>query len=96
MVDDRYSEWHQVQDYAAKIHITPKHLSQTVKQITGRSAKNMIQDRLELEAKRMLLHTELSIKEISFQLGFEDPLYFSGFFKKRAGVSPSSFRHTKA
>ena len=76
-------------------HISTKHLSQTLKNITGKVAKDHIQDRLALEAKRLLLHTSLSVKEIAYEIGFEEPLHFSGFFKKRVGVSPSQFRQNQ-
>lgn len=92
LVNDRYREWHQVSDYAAHIHITPKYLSQTVKQWTGKTAKELIQDRLLLESKRLLLHTDLSVKEVAHEVGFDEPLHFSGFFKKKAGKSPTAFR----
>lgn len=96
LIDKHYVDWHKVQEYATDIHITPKHLSQTVKSITGKSAKELIQDRLILEAKRLLLHTEMNIKEIAYAIGFEEPLHFSGFFKKLEGHSPSEFRRLKS
>jgi len=92
LVDKKFKEWHKVKDYAFEIHISPKHLSQTVKNITGKVAKEHIQDRLILEAKRLLLYTDLNIKEIAYKVGFEEPLHFSGFFKKKTGTSPSKFR----
>lgn len=95
LVEGKYIEWHKVKDYAADLHISTKHLSQTVKDLTGKVAKEHIQDRLVLEAKRLLLHTKLTIKEIAYEIGFEEPLHFSGFFKKRVGVSPSHFRQKK-
>ena len=70
-------------------------VSKTVRDLTGKVAKDHIQDRLALEAKRLLLHTSLSIKEVAYEIGFEEPLHFSGFFKKRVGVSPSQFRLNK-
>lgn len=91
-VEQQYTTWHKVQDYAAAVHVTPKHLSQTVKQLTGKTAKEVIQDRLVLEAQRLLLHTDLSIKEIAYRTGFEEPLHFSSFFKKQAGMAPTKFR----
>lgn len=94
-VEQQYTTWHKVQDYAAAAHVTPKHLSQTVKNLTGKTAKEVIQDRLVLEAQRLLLHTELSIKEIAYRTGFEEPLHFSSFFKKQVGVSPTAFRSTQ-
>lgn len=95
LVENRYSKWHKVNQYASEISITPKHLSQTVKKLTGKSAKELIQNRLVLEAKRLLLHTTLSIKEIAYRIGFEEPLHFSSFFKKNVGFSPSKFREEK-
>ncbi len=92
LVEQRYSEWHKVNDYAAEVHLSSKYLSQTVKQFTGKSAKEFIQDRLLLEAKRLLLHTDLTAKEIAYRIGFEEPLHFSSFFKKKAGISPTQFR----
>ncbi|HKK79985.1 MAG TPA: AraC family transcriptional regulator [Phaeodactylibacter sp.] len=92
LVDQQYAHWHKVQDYANELYVTPKHLSQTVKNITGKTAKTIIQDRILLEAKRLLIHTELSVKEIALRLGFEAPLHFSAFFKKQAGQSASEFR----
>lgn len=96
MVESHYSEWHKVQEYAEAIHITSKHLSQTVKSITGKSAKELIQDRLVLEAKRLLIHTDSPVKEIAYTLGFEEPLHFSGFFKRNAGLSPSEYKLRKS
>lgn len=95
LVEIQYMRWHKVSEYATEIHISSKHLSQTVKNITGKSAKEVIQDRLLLEAKRLLLHTDLSIKEVAYKIGYEEPLHFSGFFKKRAGLSPTEFRQNK-
>ena len=95
LVEDNFRQWHKVQEYAAQIHVTPKHLSQTIKHVTGKVAKEHIMDRLLLEAKRLLLHTDMSVKEIAYETGFQEPLHFSGFFKKHAGVSPSKFREEK-
>lgn len=92
LVDEKFREWHKVKDYATEIHISPKHLSQTVKDITGKVAKDHIQDRLVLEAKRLLLHTDQTVKQIAYDIGFDEPLHFSSFFKKKAGISPSEFR----
>lgn len=95
LVEERYKEWHKVKAYAEEMHISSKHLSQTVKDLTGKVAKDHIQDRLALEAKRLLLHTNLSVKEVAYEIGFEEPLHFSGFFKKRVEVSPRQFRQKK-
>lgn len=94
LIDEHYKSWHKVKDYASVMLISPKHLSQTVKNLTGVVAKDHIQNRILLEAKRYLLHTELSVKEIAYEIGFEEPLHFSAFFKKKEGISPSKFRTT--
>lgn len=96
LVDQNFKNWHKVNTYASEIHISPKHLSQTVKDITGKTAKEFIQDRIILEAKRMLLHTQLNVKEIAYFLGFDEPLHFSSFFKRQCNISPSAFREGKS
>ncbi|MEH0152767.1 helix-turn-helix transcriptional regulator [Limibacter armeniacum] len=95
MVDQHYFEWHKVTDYAEAMFVTTKHLSYSLKETSGKTAKQLIQDRITLEAKRLLLHSDQSIKELSLTLGFEEPLHFSGFFKKMAGVSPTEYRERK-
>lgn len=92
LVDREYRRQHKVGDYAANLHISPKYLNEVVKSLVGKTAKEMIQDRIIVEAKRLLLFTTKPSKEIAYQLGFEEPLHFSAFFKKCVGVSPSHFR----
>lgn len=92
LIDKHFQEWHKVTDYASAIPVSAKHLSYTVKSLTGKTAKELIQDRLTLEARRLLLHTDLSVKEIAYKIGFEEPLHFSAFFKKQTRLSPSDFR----
>ncbi|MBX2875129.1 MAG: AraC family transcriptional regulator [Saprospiraceae bacterium] len=95
LVNQNFAKWHKVAQYAPTLHITPKHLSHTLKSLTGKTAKEIIQDRLVLEAKRLLFHTNLTIKEIAYRLGYEEPLHFSSFFKKQAGESPSQYRQAR-
>ena len=95
LVEENFTQWHQVKKYASEIHISPKHLSHTMKQLTGKTAKEIIQDRLVLESKRFLLHTDLTIKEIAYKIGFSEPLHFSSFFKNKTEVSPTNFRNSK-
>ncbi|MEL7020281.1 MAG: helix-turn-helix transcriptional regulator, partial [Bacteroidota bacterium] len=92
LAEEKFKIWHKVSDYATELHISAKHLSKTLKNLTGKLAKDHIQDRLTLEAKRLLLHTNLSVKEVGYEIGFEEPLHFSSFFKKRVGIAPSKFR----
>ncbi len=92
LVERNFARWHKVSDYTSEIPVSSKHLSEVVKSLTGTTAKTLIQDRITLEAKRLLLHTNLTVKEIAYELGFEEPLHFSGFFKKQTGTSPTDFR----
>ena len=92
LLEDNYRQWHSASEYAAALHVTPDHLSKVLRSLTGRSAKEHIQGRITTAAKRMLYFTELSTKEIGYELGFSEPANFSAFFKKCTGESPSAFR----
>jgi len=78
--------------YAALLNVSDAYLSEVLKKQTGFPASYWIQQEIMMEAKRLLSYTELSIKEISNQLGYTDHSYFSRFFRKAAGVSASAFR----
>ncbi|WP_044086764.1 AraC family transcriptional regulator [Lewinella cohaerens] len=92
LITEHFYEQHQVQEYAQRLHISAKYLNQVVKSLLGKTAKELIQEKIILNAKRSLRFTDHSIKEIAYELGFQDPLYFSSFFKKCTGESPSRFR----
>ncbi|WP_160718101.1 helix-turn-helix domain-containing protein [Chitinophaga solisilvae] len=92
LVKEQYKESKQVKDYAALLNITPLYLNEVMKEITGLAASYWIQQEIMLEAKRLLYYTDLDIKEIAYQLGYEDHAYFSRFFRKHAGMTASSFR----
>ena len=81
-----------VQFYANALHMHPNHLNFLVKKYTGLTAKETIIDHTLLEAKFLLHSSSLTIKEISFELGFDDPNYFSSFFRKKLNVSPIQYR----
>ncbi len=92
LVERQYSKSHQVKDYAETLNVTPNYLNEVIKSSMNIPAKEFIQSRLILEAKRMALFTEKSVKEIGFDLGFEDPSHFSKFFKSNTGQSLNSFK----
>jgi AraC-like DNA-binding protein len=92
LVEEHYATKHMVADYADMLAITADYLNKTVKSLTGKSAKEHIQSRLITEAKRRLLFSEVSNKELSYELGFDEAAHFNNFFKKNAGVTPSEFR----
>lgn len=81
-----------VQFYAGELALGLDSFSRKVKKELGKSPSQLIQDRVVLEAKKMLHLTYLSIKEIAAKLQFEDEFYFSRYFKKNVGISPSGFR----
>ena len=91
-INEQFKETHEVAAYADMLNISAGYLSEAVKEQSGRSAIAHIHDRIVLEAKRLLFHTENPIKEISFQLGFEDASYFNRFFKRITGSTPLEYR----
>jgi AraC-like DNA-binding protein len=91
-IESHYRNTHKVADYARILSVTSDHLNKYIKALTGKSAKEFIQERVILEAKRILLFTEESNKEISYKLGFEEPAHFSNFFKKHTLSTPGQFR----
>lgn len=78
--------------YAEALHISPGYLTEVVHEATGRSALHWIQQEMLVEAKRLLVFTHLTIKEIAYELGYSDHTYFSRLFSKLEGRSPSDFR----
>ncbi len=92
LLEKHFRTKHQVQDYAQLLHTTPKALNAALNKHTGVTASGHIYNRLLLEAKRLLKHSTLSVKEIAFFLSYEDPAHFSKFFKAQTGVSPAEFR----
>lgn len=78
--------------YASLLNVTPNHLNKSIKAITGKSATQMIEETIILEAKYLLYQTTLSVSEIAMQVGHEDQSYFSRFFRKHEGISPVQYR----
>ena len=87
-----YKDWKQPSRYAAQLNISVAHLSDTIKAINGDSVSVYIQQYCILEAKRLLCFTKLTVREVGYQLGYEDPVYFSKLFKKVTGYTPLQFR----
>jgi AraC-like DNA-binding protein len=79
--------------YAELLNITPKYLTEVTKEITGKTAGELIDDRVILEAKVLLKNVDLPIKQIADILNFSDQFFFSKYFKNFTGFSPSAYRN---
>ncbi|MBX7180625.1 MAG: AraC family transcriptional regulator [Bacteroidia bacterium] len=91
-LERNFKKVHSVSAYSEMLHITSAKLNELVKSNRGTTASQMIKDRLILEAKRNLSHTEKTVKEIAFELGFEDHSYFIRTFRIETGKTPQEFR----
>ncbi len=91
-LEHHYRSMHTVKEYAAHLNVSTKTLTNCVYESSHSTPLALINDRIVLEAKRQLLHSSLKVKEIAFQLGFEDPSYFIKFFKRYVGCLPAEFR----
>lgn len=92
LIEDQFKTNRQVSRYASQISITEKRLNVATTKVLGKSPKEMIDERVLLEAKRLLAHTTESIKEIGFSLGFDEPTNFIKYFRKHQKVTPLEFR----
>ncbi|MBO1113670.1 helix-turn-helix domain-containing protein [Bordetella petrii] len=92
LIEERYLSFGSIRDYADALCVSERQLNEAVKRTMGRTAGQLIQDRVVLEAKRLLINTESGIAGIAFQLNFEDPAYFTRFFKKHTSLTPGEFR----
>jgi len=92
LIEKRLRETRNAQDYAEMMEISYKHLNSICKKVSGLTAKALIDQQLTLEIKRQLTISQLSIKELSYDLGFDEPTNFVKFFKKHSSMSPSRFR----
>lgn len=80
------------QDYANNLSIHVNHLNRSLKKVTGKSTTTLINERIIMEAKAILQHTDWNIAEVAYSLGFEYPTYFNNFFKRMTGTNPKSLR----
>lgn len=92
LINRDFTKHRKVESYAKELGITAPYLNNLCKQLVQRSALQLMHDRLLLEAKRHLIYTVLSISEIAYELGFNDPGYFNRFFKRLTDLTPKQFR----
>ena len=95
LVEGNYRTEHGVNYYAQRLNKSPKTLSNIFALYNQKTPSQVIQARILIEAKRLLYYTKKTIKQITYELGFEDPAYFSNFFKRHAAMSPLEFRNAK-
>ena len=92
LLERDFARHHDAAHYADALGVPPSALSRALAQATGRTTKELVTDRVMLEAARLLRYTPLSVGEIAFRAGFGDQLYFSRAFKRHYGVAPSAYR----
>ena len=93
LVNQYFRQLKNVGEYADKLNITASHLNETIKKSIGKTAKEIITDRLIAESKRLLYFDDISMKEIAVHLDFTEINYFNTFFKKHTGEPPMAFRN---
>ena len=92
LVESRLAEHWPIPRYAAELGLSESRLNRVCRIAAGRSALEVMQDRLTLEARRRLIHVAGSVAALAYELGFEDPAYFWRFFRRRTGMTPTEFR----
>lgn len=92
LVEENFLNFKNISDYAQIIELTPKHLSETIKEKLGKSALHFIHKRIIKEAEYLLVYTQMSIYAIATNLNFQDASQFSRFFKQHKGISPKNYR----
>lgn len=92
LLDQSFARWHTLAQYADAIGCTSRTLTRVTQNVAGVSAKAFVANRISLEAKRLLAHTEMPIAGIGYELGFDDSSNFTKFFRREAGCTPIEFR----
>ncbi|WP_435414164.1 helix-turn-helix domain-containing protein [Polaribacter aestuariivivens] len=92
LVEQNFKKLHSVTDYANRLGISPKSVTKHFQKLGTKTPSQFIKNRILLEAKRLLIYTDKTVKEIAFELGFNDPAYFTRFFTKAISKSPLQFK----
>jgi AraC family transcriptional activator of pobA len=92
LVEQHYKEQWSVPQYAAALHVAESRLNRLCRKLAGKTAFDIAQERLMLEARRKLIYVPAPVSLIAYELGFQDPAYFSRVFKRYSGMTPSAFR----
>jgi AraC family transcriptional activator of pobA len=92
LLERDYARHHDAAYYADELRVPPAALSRALTQVTGKATKEHVLDRVMAEAARLLRFTDLTVGEVAYRVGYEDPLYFSRAFKRHSGEAPIAFR----
>ncbi len=92
LIEDNYRNNFSIKQYADIMNITPNHLTQVVRKVTGKTSNQIIHDKVILETKRLLIHSDMTVTEIADYMSFADQSYFTKFFKKVVGITPAEYR----
>lgn len=95
LLEEHYQEHWSIAAYARELAITQQTLNRVCRAFVGKGALEIVQERLLLAARRHLIYTDASVEAIAYGLGFQDPAYFSRFFKRLAGMAPGRFRQAR-
>ncbi|RQO66128.1 hypothetical protein DBR43_28255 [Pedobacter sp. KBW06] len=96
LIEEYYKKETKLSFFSAQLFMTNAHLNEIAKKITGKTAGELIRERVLLEAKRMLIHGHWTVGQIASELGFKDFSYFSRHFKKQEGLTPAEFRKSSS
>lgn len=92
LIDAHYKSIRLPKEYADLLYVTPNHLNALCQDLLGKTAGELIRERILLEAKRLLTNVNMTVTEIAYELNFQDNSYFNRFFKKYEQVTPDDFR----
>lgn len=92
LIQQHYRQHINVEGYADMLHVSPKHLIDLCKKHTGKTPLQLIREYVVADAKRLLYNTDLSVKQVAYELNFDDPANFSKYFKSVCGYSPADYR----
>lgn len=92
LIDKQFKRIRLPKEYAELLYVTPNHLNALCQDLLGKTAGDLIRDRVLLEAKRLLTNADMTVAEIAYDLNFQDNSYFTRFFRKYTGATPEEFR----
>lgn len=92
LLEEHFITNHEVNFYAGKLGVSSKTLNSTCKKLLDRTVSEVINEKLIVQSKKLLLYSEATVSELSYELGFSDPSHFNKFFKRHTGVLPSIYR----